>query len=130
MCRNLLRHNPQSGHGMLDRMACHERAKRVEWRRGESNPKILQTQDLQNNNTSSTEHNETPSDDVSKEQLLALPKQLPGTSGHDLGAHLVREESWPSDLASLIVQVEAASLPDDVKQTINNLIRQHGGDHE
>ena len=30
-------------------------------------------------------------------------------------------------LASLIVQVEAAPLPDEVKQTIINLIQEHGG---
>ena len=99
-------------------------------RYGAPHPSLSKTQDLQNIDTSCTEGNETPSDNVSNEQLPALPRQLPGTSGHDLGAHLVREESVTPEMTALIDQVEAAALPDHIKQTIINLVRQHGGDHE
>ena len=42
----------------------------------------------------------------------------------------MREESVTPEMTALIDQVEAAALPDHIKQTIINLIRQHGGDHE
>lgn len=104
-------------------MACHERAKRVEWRRGDSNPKDASTETLQLNGKTATEPNGQPSERLLAKHNKTLPTQKNNSFEHQTGANMVHEiidTSSDSDLEKIIMAWTA--LPDHVKQTISTLV--------
>ena len=72
-----------------------------EWRRGDSNPKLADTEPLQLDNNSATELNRQPSNGISAEQHNTLPIQNNNNSEHQIGANMVHQ-NLPSDLAEVV----------------------------
>ena len=82
-------------------MACHERAQRVEWRRGDSNPKRTETEPQQIPDNSATNRDGEPLKDGFEKQNPDSSEHFQTLPEHELGAHLVRENGGDSDLAWL-----------------------------
>ena len=72
-------------------MACHERAKRVEWRRGDSNPTPPKTKSIQNPYNTPTELNRKPPEAFSEKQFRTLTIHKYNTSEHQTGANMVHK---------------------------------------
>ena len=103
-------------------MPCHERAERVEWRRGDSNPKHTDTEPLQLDNNSATEPNRQPSNGLSVEQHNTFSTQNNNSSEHQIGANMVHFLK-DSDLEQIVAIW--SKLPEHIKAAIKALAQTH-----
>jgi hypothetical protein len=62
--------------------------------------------------------------------LIGIRSSGSESQNQNLASGLFSRPENDEKLASLIVQVQAAPLSDGTKQTIINLIQEHGGNHE
>jgi hypothetical protein len=100
-----------------------------EWRRRDSNPKLLSSQDLQNLDTLATSPDSGAKYGGSDGHSQTLPAQVNDTPERQVGAPVVRGIQAETDPDPALAQVIAAwpHLPESIRQKILALAR--GTDH-
>ena len=97
-----------------------------DWSRGESNPNLLKTKDLQRCTRRGTEADKSIDSKGLIEQNQDTSKQNSHTKAQAIGADMVHGPEGDTDLARLM---EAwPDLPEHIKQQINELIRKGPSD--
>ncbi|MCK4830692.1 hypothetical protein KA005_84040, partial [bacterium] len=90
------------------------------WRRGDSNPKCIETEHLHINDNSATDCNVRRLEGHSAEQKNNTSEQFRTFPQHQLGANMVHQNGGDSDLAEIIQAWP--TLPEHIKATIKLLL--------